>query len=191
MIGYDELNLETEDKVPGEHSETGKNRSEGPGLLAKPSKSLGRRSDVRRVGVALSQNACQSTTRTGKPCGSWAQSDSPFCFVHDPESREKATQARIKAGQSAGQSKRLRSQLPRLKTLEDLQGFVATIITQTHQGLLSADTSRALAYACSLQKSLISDQDLQSRIDSLEEVLKNSGRPSARQFPSARQRLLQ
>ena len=64
----------------------------------------------------------------------------------------------------------------RLNTASKVKKFIANVINQLNQNKIDPNTARALGYLCSIQLQAIEKSDLESRIDELENIIKNNYR---------------
>ena len=61
-----------------------------------------------------------------------------------------------------------------LKTLSDLRRFVGKIANELYRDEIDTDRARALAYLSNVLKDIIKDSDLEVRLRSLEEKMKET-----------------
>jgi hypothetical protein len=60
----------------------------------------------------------------------------------------------------------------RLKSLADLRRYLSNLINETRGGLVDPQLAGRLAYMLNILKNVISDSDLEQRIDALEKEVK-------------------
>jgi hypothetical protein len=60
----------------------------------------------------------------------------------------------------------------RLKTMADIRRFLARKLNEFDMGELEADALRCMAYTCQILKSIISEGDIEARLEALEQAEK-------------------
>ncbi len=124
--------------------------------------------DRQRAGNASQQPPCRATTKSGRPCRSFASGDAGLCSLHDPE---RAAAIRAKGGQAAGKIRALRGQRSKLSTPAELLTFTAGVIHRTLECELPTDVARVVLYGVSIQRQLVEVSELEKRLARLEEQL--------------------
>lgn len=114
------------------------------------------------------KNRCSHTSNSGKPCNTWAQQNSPYCFFHDPEKADVRKQAQSKGGKL----KPVMGHEPTpLQSAQDVAGFVAEVINGVRMGKVSkTDASILSTLSQTLLRALELGQ-LEERITQVESKL--------------------
>ncbi len=115
---------------------------------------------------------CAANTRSGKPCKAYPLAGSRYCFAHDPDRAESRSQARSLGGHNrSAPAKRLHFSATDLKTSQGLRAFAEELIRLTREEKISSHRSRTLGYLMLAQRRLIELDDLNQRVQALENVL--------------------
>ncbi len=121
---------------------------------------------------------CAATTRSRRPCKAYPLAGSRFCFTHDPNRAESRSQARRLGGHNrTAPAKRLHFSATDLKTSQGLRAFAEELIRLTRDEKISSHRSRTLGYLMLAQRRLIELDDLNQRVQALENVLREREDP--------------
>jgi hypothetical protein len=112
--------------------------------------------------------SCTGTTKSGKPCRSFALPGRTLCVAHDPQYAAAAEAARRKGGTTAMKLKVLQGRRQRLDTPRALTRFLGDVMLDLLAGKVEVDVARTLAYCASVQKGLIEVAELEARLAALE-----------------------
>lgn len=108
------------------------------------------------------QPMCQATTKSGRPCRSWAAPGSPYCVLHGPNA--KAIQR--KGGLHKSMQHRLENKMsPRLKDVVELLGTAAR---QVHRGEITPSQGSSIASIAATLIKAIEVASLETRVAVLE-----------------------
>ena len=114
--------------------------------------------------------ACTYQMPTGRPCRATPLRDEPFCFWHAPETAEEAAEARRLGGLHRRKKKTVGAiyGFRGLRTIDDLQGLLATVVIETMTLENSISRNRAVAGMVATGAKLIEVGDLEARLALLE-----------------------
>ncbi len=88
-------------------------------------------------------NQCAAVRPGGQRCRAQALPGRALCFAHDPENRERASEARRKGGANSANTVRAGKHIPR--DMKELTRRLLEAIDQVHRGELMPDQARAMA----------------------------------------------
>lgn len=121
----------------------------------------------------MSRRICRFIKENGEVCRAAPMRDSDYCFLHDPESVEAATEARRLGGK-----RRRREKVT--SVVYDLEGLgsagdILRLLEITAMDTLSLENSvqrnRTLAYVASVAQKVVHDDVMEERVRALEAVL--------------------
>lgn len=119
--------------------------------------------------------SCTGTTKSGKPCRSFALPGRDRCVAHDPQYADAAEAARRKGGTTAMKLKLLQGRRARLDTARSLTRFLGDVMLDLLAGKVEVDVARTLAQCCSVQKGLIEVAELERQVGELERLQARRG----------------
>src|SRR5215213_1427695 len=119
--------------------------------------------------------SCTGTTKSGKPCRSFALPGREQCVAHDPEYADRAEAARRKGGTTAMRLKLLQGRRARLDTARSLTRFLSDVMVDLLAGRVEVDVARTLAYCASVQKGLVETAELEKQVAELERLQARRG----------------
>ena len=134
--------------------------------------------------------ACTYQMPTGRPCRATPLRDEPFCFWHAPETAEEAAEARRLGGLHRRKKKTVAAiyGIGGLRTIDDLQGLLATVVIETMTLENSISRNRAVAGMVATGAKLIEVGDHEERLRALEAAQPAGGRAAGETdaFPDER-----
>lgn len=104
-------------------------------------------------------NHCQAKTKNGKPCRAFSQSNSDFCFTHDPNRAAERKRARLIGGYNNLALRRRPFPKCELDNASGLLDFVGELIKDTWRLGNSIGRNRALCQLTQLQNAILLDWD--------------------------------
>lgn len=112
---------------------------------------------------------CQSLTRAGEPCQSFALPDSRFCFSHDPERAEQRLAAREKGGRNRSNLQRAKASAPArlLPVYDALEAALEDVLA----GSLPPARATAAATIGRALVSLLQAGELEEKVRRLEAII--------------------
>ena len=122
--------------------------------------------------------ACTYQMPTGRPCRATPLRDEPFCFWHAPETAEEAAEARRLGGLHRRKKKTVAAiyGIGGLRTIDDLQGLLETVVIETMALENSISRNRAVAGMVATGAKLIEVGDHEERLRALEAAQPAGGR---------------
>ena len=114
--------------------------------------------------------SCAYVNTSGEQCQANAMKNSQFCFVHNPETKEKHARAGKKGGHM---SKRDKLNLPAvpIKSPSDVVLILEETINGVRSGTIPPQIANTLAYICSHALSAMKDANLDQRVEMIESIL--------------------
>ena len=112
--------------------------------------------------------SCTGTTKSGRPCRSFALPGRTLCVAHDPQYAAQADAARRKGGTTAMKLKVLQGRRQRLDSARSLGRFLGDVMLDLLAGRVEVDVARTLAYCCSVQRQMVETASLEARLAALE-----------------------
>jgi len=120
---------------------------------------------------------CKAIKSDGTPCNAPVAEGREYCFHHDPDRTEEASQARQKGCTAAREAKRRANRDAnrpplktfRLKSLEDVRRLLEATVNDFRTRLINADEARCLAYVANILIGSIKDGEIESRLKELED----------------------
>src|SRR5438552_12758462 len=109
--------------------------------------------------------ACTALRGDGRPCRATPMADEPFCFWHSPATAEEATEARRLGGAHRRKKRAVASidGLRGLRTVEDLQATLETVVIETFAIENSISRNRAISGMLATAAKLVEVGDLAER----------------------------
>ena len=131
----------------------------------------------------VARRGCIFVMPSGRPCRAGPQRDRPYCFAHDPERVEEATEARRLGGLRRRREGTIAVayDLPGLDTVEGIRRLLDIVVTDAlglDNGIARLRVIIATAAAATL---LLEVADLDARLATLEAALR-APTPPARPF---------
>jgi len=122
--------------------------------------------------------ACTYQMPTGRACRATPLRDEPFCFWHAPETAEEAAEARRLGGLHRRKKKTVAAiyGIGGLRTIDDLQGLLATAVIETMTLENSISRNRAVAGMVATGAKLIEVGEHEERLRALEAAQPAGGR---------------
>jgi len=122
--------------------------------------------------------ACTYQMPTGRACRATPLRDEPFCFWHAPETAEEAAEARRLGGLHRRKKKTVAAiyGVGGLRTIDDLQGLLETVVIETMALENSISRNRAVAGMVATGAKLIEVGDHEERLRALEAAQAAGGR---------------
>lgn len=118
------------------------------------------------------KRACKALNAEGQPCASWVQTDSDYCFVHDPERMGERFEARKRGGASnrAKHSPRVNlGHIPKkVRTVEDLLELLDYCKDEMMMLSNGLNRNKALVQLASTYSAVIKDAGIEDRLGDLE-----------------------
>lgn len=111
-------------------------------------------------------NQCSAIRATGERCRATALPNRPQCFAHDPENRERATEARRKGGENSSTPARASKRIP--KDMRSLASQLLAAITECYAGELEPKRLSAMASAAGAVVRVHEVGEMQGRLEALE-----------------------
>lgn len=120
---------------------------------------------------------CQSTTKSGDPCGAYALSSGEFCFVHDPQKSADRAAARKLGGlrrraKHGGDPAGVPAQVRTLADVLEVLDYVLAEALALENGV---QRGRLLVAICGEYTNAIMTGEMEARILALEGALKMRG----------------
>ena len=115
----------------------------------------------------------------GRTCRAGPQRERPYCFVHDPERTEDATEARRLGGLRRRRegTVKVAYDLPGLETVEGIRGVLDVVVTDALGNDAPVPRLRVLIAAATAATRLLETGELETRITALEAALEPGRRP--------------
>lgn len=102
-------------------------------------------------------NHCQAKTKNGKSCRAFSQSNSDFCFTHDPRRAAERKRARLIGGFNHQALRRRPFPRCDLNSASGLRDFVGEVIQDTWRLGSSIGRARVLCQLTQLQNAILLD----------------------------------
>lgn len=118
-------------------------------------------------------NACQATTREGRPCKAPPLAGRPYCFAHDPEKAEERREARRRGGE---RSRRPPIELVELGSAGAVREALERVLAETLVLGNSIRRNRAAGYLLGIVLRALEQGELEDRVERLEEILEDLNR---------------
>lgn len=119
----------------------------------------------------LSIAPCRAFRTDGSPCGA-PPGESGFCYWHDPKRREQ-----MLAASSKGGSRKCLT-LPEANPLTGVEAraILAAVLMGLLDGAIDPTTARAVAYIMQVERKILETNELERKLEALEEIVRSSGR---------------
>ncbi len=120
-------------------------------------------------------NQCAAVRPGGQRCRAQALPGRALCFAHDPENRERASEARRKGGHNSANLTRAARRIPR--GMQDVARRILEAFDRVESGELPPDRAHAMARLAAVYVQIHDAGEVQARIEELEARLEQ--RPGA------------
>ena len=114
-----------------------------------------------------SNSTCRSNRTDGSRCKAPPTSESDLCFWHDPDRREEMLVACRRGG--SRRTIPLPTEVP--LSSEEARGILASVLVGLLQGSIDPTTAKAAGYLIQIERKVAEGQELEKRIEVLEEIL--------------------
>ncbi len=117
----------------------------------------------------ISDKRCQFLRPNNERCGAYAQTNSPFCFTHDPEK----AQERAIAHRSGGLANKVKANLPPItvEKSKDVVQLITSTMNELRQGKVDIKIANALFYGSNVLLKAFEITEITERLESVERVL--------------------
>lgn len=118
----------------------------------------------------MASRACTATTSDGAPCRAPPQTESEFCFVHDPEHAEEMQEARRLGGLRRRKEKAVEGayDIEGLEDVSQVRRLLKIAVLDTLSLENSIARSRTLAYLSQVALKALEVGELEERLKALE-----------------------
>ena len=115
-------------------------------------------------------NHCKAITKKGKHCKSHPLKGKDYCFIHDPESQEKRSQALSKGGRTP---KKIQVHLDPITivTQKDVVLLLCDTINNVRSGGMPPRIANCVGYLAGHLLKALEASDLEKRVEKLEKAL--------------------
>ena len=127
---------------------------------------------------------CCHQPEDGAQCKANAQTESPYCFFHDPALDAERAEARKAGGIARTRKVTLPPDLPikPLRTADDVAALLGETINQVRRGEIDLRVSNAIGYLSGILLSAIEKGSFEARLAALEVAVANSSRSNGVTF---------
>lgn len=113
---------------------------------------------------------CQATKPDGTPCGAKSLRNGPYCFRHDPESKERS----LVASSKGGLNRRLQGgygEPQKLESPQDVKDFLGIVINSVWTGKIPVPVGTSMGFLTRCWLDAYETANLEKRISDIEGIL--------------------